>query len=250
MTRYTIGQLAGLACVSTRTLRHYDQLGLLRPTARGENGYRLYDEADALRLQQIMFYRELGLRLEVIGAVLDDPGFDTLAALQRHRRALQARAARLGELLATVDRTIEQLHAGGIMKTEELFEGFDDATQREYEREANQRWGEARVRDSRRRWDAYGPSQQAEIMAEGAANAAALVPYIGQDPAQPAVQALVARWHQHLRHFYEPDLCTLRGLGEMYAQDERFSAYYERIAPGLAAFFSEAIAVYVGKSGE
>ncbi len=76
------------------------------------------------------------------------------------------------------------------MKTEELFEGFDDATQREYEREAAQRWGEARVRDSRRRWDAYGPDKQAEIMAEGQANAAALAPYIGQDPALPAVQAL------------------------------------------------------------
>ncbi len=103
MARYTIGQLAGLAGVSTRALRHYDQLGLLRPTARGENGYRRYDEADALRLQQIMFYRELGLRLELIGAVLDDPTFDTLAALHAIAAALQARAARLSELLATVD---------------------------------------------------------------------------------------------------------------------------------------------------
>ena len=250
MTAYTVGELARLAGVSTRTLRHYDQIGLLRPRARGDYGYRQYDDADALRLQQILFYRELGLRLELIGAVLDDPAFDTLSALRRHRRALAARSARLAQLIDTVEETIAHLEGKQDMPTKDLFEGFDDETQREYEQEASERWGAAQVQASHRRWASYGKDKQAEIIAEQLANARALVPFLGQDPSLPAVQALVARWREHLGYFYEPDWARLRGLGELYVQDERFASYYEHIAPGLAAFFSAAIAVYVAGLGE
>ncbi|MFN2140328.1 MAG: MerR family transcriptional regulator, partial [Candidatus Promineifilaceae bacterium] len=106
---YTVSQLAKLAGVSVRTLHHYDEIGLLVPAARSDAGYRLYNEEDLLRLQQILFFRELDFPLDDIRQILDDPAFDSLAALEEHRRLLHERAGRIGRLLNTIDRTIAKL---------------------------------------------------------------------------------------------------------------------------------------------
>ncbi len=106
---YSVGELASMAGVSVRTLHHYDRIGLLRPTSRTDAGYRRYGEEEALRLQQILFYKELDLSLEEIGEILDDPHFDLVRALHQHRTLLQQRARRLARLLETVDRTLHRL---------------------------------------------------------------------------------------------------------------------------------------------
>ncbi len=163
---YTVRQLARMAGVSVRTLHHYDQIGLLKPPARTEAGYRLYGENDLLRLQQILFFRELDLPLAEIKAILDRPGFDQVEALRDHRRMLGERAERLARLLRTVDRTIAKLTGEDNMPItdEELYEGFSPKEREQlqgYEAEARDRWGEmaaesqGRVRQmSKAQWQA------------------------------------------------------------------------------------------------
>jgi DNA-binding transcriptional MerR regulator len=146
---YTVKQLADIAGVSVRTLHYYDQIGLLTPASVGENGYRYYTEAALLRLQQIMFYRELDFSLAEIQAVIDRPEFDTVKALQSHKRLLQQRLGRLSELIQTIDRTVLHLQGGLKVETHDLFEGFDAARQEQYEQEIAQTYGEEQVNASR-----------------------------------------------------------------------------------------------------
>ncbi len=149
---YTVKQLADLAGVSVRTLHYYDEIGLLTPDAYGENGYRYYDEDALLRLQQILFFRELDFRLDEIKAIIDRPDFDVLRALQTHRVTLAEKAARLGGLINTVDKTILRLKGELGMSDKELFEGFDEEKQKQYAEEARKRWGSESVDDSMKRW--------------------------------------------------------------------------------------------------
>lgn len=241
---YTVKQLADLAGVTPRTLRHYDAIGLLRPSSVGNNGYRRYDEAAALRLQQILFYRELDLGLETIAALLAEPGFDVEAALRQHREAIQQRVDRFHQLIATIDKTILHLRGQTEMSTDELFAGFDEETQARYEQEAAEMYDPRLVAESSRRWKSYSQEDKARVMAEGSAVYSDLAALIDRDPADAAVQAVVGRWHQHLRAFYEPTPDILRGLGQAYEEDPRFAAFFTGLHPDLPAFLSRAIEIY------
>ncbi len=130
------------------------------------------------------------------------------------------------------------------METKELFVGFDEAQQERHEQEIAQKFGEAGVKESRRRWEDYSPEQKARIGAEGEANYRDLLDYIGQDPATPEVQQIIARWHQHIRYFYEPTREVLLGLGQTYAEEPAFVALYQRMHPDLPEFLREAITHY------
>jgi DNA-binding transcriptional MerR regulator len=243
---YTVKQLSNLAGVSVRTLHFYDEIGLLRPTRVGANGYRYYGDAAVLRLQQILFYKELGLSLDEIAEVLDQPDFDVVRALEAHRRALQQRLGRLRHLMKTVDRTIAHLKGDTTMDTKELFAGLSDEQQAQYEQEAEALWGET-VRESSRKWKAYSPAQKARIMAEGQAVYQDLLDQLDEPPASRAVQAIIARWHQHLRYFFEPSADVLRGLGQGYNDNPQFNATFQRLDPKLAPFMRAAIEVYCDK---
>src|SRR5437667_8460979 len=107
--RYTVSQVATLSGVSVRALHHYDDIGLLKPAFIGSNGYRYYGRDELLRLQQILFHRELGLTLDEIRRAVDTPGFDRAAALRNHREKLVTETARLRELLQTIDETLADL---------------------------------------------------------------------------------------------------------------------------------------------
>lgn len=241
---HTVKQLASLAGVSVRTLHHYDDIGLLAPTRVGENGYRYYDEQALLRLQQILFYRELDFDLPAIRAILDDPGFDRITALQTHRAALLTRIERLQTLIQTVDATILH-HAGEVkMSTKRLFTGFSEEQQQRYQAEAEQQWGDT-ARESARLWKSYGPEKQAAILEEGGRIYQDLAAHMSEGPDSPTVQALLARWHQHLRHFYEPTIEVLGGLGDMYNDHPDFNATFTAIHPDLPPFLKQAIGHYV-----
>ena len=241
---YTVKQLADMAGVSTRTLHYYDQIGLLTPSSYGQNGYRYYDEEAVLRLQQILFFRELDFSLAQIQAIVEGPEFDILQALQVHKRALQQRIGRLNDLIQTIDRTVLHLTGATQVETNELFGGFDEAQQHRYEQEIARKYGEARVKESRQRWASYSPEQKTQIQAEGEALYAGLLGYIGQDPAGLEVQQLIARWHQHIRYFYEPTPEILRGLGQAYAEEPAFVALYQRMHPEFPEFLRQAIMHY------
>ena len=243
---YTVKQLADLAGVTTRTLHYYDEIGLLKPTSVGENGYRHYGKEAALRLQQILFYRELDVSLGEIRKILDAPEFDVQLALRSHRSALRARVERLSRLIETIDRTVEHMRGERTMGAGELFVGFDEETQRRYEEEASRLWGEKHVKESRRRWDSYSKEKRAAILAEGGAIYQDLVAHLGEDPAHEAVQQAIARWHQNLRYFYEPTPEILRGLGQAYSQHPQFRATFTRMHPDLPDFLTAAIEHYCG----
>lgn len=242
---YTVKQLADLAGVTARTLHYYDEIGLLPPSGIGENGYRHYDDAAVLRLQQVLFYRELGLSLNDIRDALDRPGFDVIGALRSHREALRGRAGRLNHLIHTIDRTLLHLEGRVEMSTKDLFEGFDEETQARYEEEAAEMYGAESVQQSSRRWLSYTAEDKARIMAEGGAIYRDLVGMIDRDPADAAVQAAIGRWHQHLRAFYEPTPHILRGLGHAYVESPEFAAFFAAMHPDLPDFLRRAIDIHV-----
>ena len=243
---YTVKQLAKLAGVTVRTLHYYDEIGLLNPSAHGANGYRYYGHSELLRLQQILFFRELDFSLNEIQALMARADFDLVSALHSHRSALQCRIQRLSQLIATIDQTIDHVKGQKVMSDQDLFTAFDEATQEKYAEEASQRWDPEMVRESNRRWKNYGPAKQKEILNEGKEIYTGLAALIGSDPRSTEVQALIGRWHQNMRHFYEPSPEVLRGLGDLYNDDPAFYANISKIHPQLPAFMREAIRIYVG----
>lgn len=244
---YTVKQLSDLAGVSVRTLHYYDEIELLKPTSVGANGYRYYEDDDLLRLQQILFYREIGLELMQIKEILDSPDFDLVSALRSHRHVLQEKIERLQKLVTTVDSTI--MHVAGEVKMTKrrLFEAFSDEKQKEYEREARLQWDPKIVNDSVKRWGSYTPAQKQAIGEEGNAVYNDLVDAIeaGKAPTSEEVQAILRRWHNHLRYFYEPNLDILRGLGELYNSHPDFIANFKKIHPNLSEYMREGINQYV-----
>lgn len=242
---YTVKQLADLADVTPRTLHYYDEIGLLRPSSIGENGYRYYDDTAALRLQQILFYRELDLSLNEISAILASAEFDVEAALHQHRRALQKRAGRLNHLIETIDNTIQHLRGEKKMSTQELFQGFDDETQAQYEQEAAEMYGAETVQESSRRWKSYTVEEKARIMAQAGEIYRDLADMLDRDPADADVQAAIGRWHQNIRAFYEPTPEILRGLGHAYTESPEFTAFFAAMHPDLPDFLRRAIDQHV-----
>ena len=214
---YTIKQLATLANVSKRTLRYYDQIDLLKPSNIGDNGYRYYDQDKVLRLQQIRFYQELDFSLEQIRKILDKSDFNALQSLTVQKDALQKQAKRLDRLIDTIDKTILHLRGTIQMNNKDLFDGFDEEKQKAYAAEASRRWDPKLVKQSNARWKRLTAVQKKEIMAEGNLVYSDMIEQLDAEPDSEAVQTIVARWHQHIRHFYEPSFAMLRGLGHGYA---------------------------------
>lgn len=238
----TVGEVAELARVSVRTLHHYDELGLLSPSERSEAGYRLYSYDDLARLREILIWRALGFSLAEIASVLDDPGHDRLAALERQRELVVCEIERLGGLAAAVDAAIAARRNGTRLKETSMFEGFDPTA---YEDEARERWGHTDAyRESARRAQAYGEAEWSEIRAESEAIVQELIELMraGEPADGPAARGLAERHREHIsRWFYPCSPQMHRGLAEMYIADERFTSTYERQAEGLAAYFHDAI---------
>lgn len=241
---YTVGEVAELSGVSVRTLHHYDQIGLVRPSGRSAAGYRLYGRPDLDRLQDVLFHRALGLPLDEIKRVLDDPSVDRVTMLERQRSALVERRDAIGETLALLDRTLEQLRRGespmGDVKS--MFDGFDPAA---YEEEVERRWGDTDAyAESRRRTARYTANEWAQAKADGEAvtEAFARLMAAGTPPGEEATRAAVEAHRGHIdRWFYTCSAAMQRSLAEMYVADERFAATYDRVRPGLAAYIREAI---------
>ncbi len=242
---FTVRQLSRLAGVTPRTLHHYDAIGLLKPSRIGDNGYRYYGEEALLRLQQILFYRELDLPLEEIKRIMGRRDFDVMSALESHKAELKKRIERLNILLSTVDNTILALKGKNTMSLKGLFEGFSEEEQDKLAEEAAQRWDSETVRASNRKWKSYPEAEKKRILAEGKALYADLAGVMSKGAASREVQALMARWHKHLQNFWSPNDEQLQGLADLYNDDPRFKANYDAVQPGLAEFMREAVKVYV-----
>ncbi len=242
---FTVKQLSKLAGVTPRTLHHYDDIGLLKPSRIGENGYRYYGEESLLRLQQILFYRELEMPLDEIKKIMGRPDFDLLAALQNHREALQKKAARLDQLLVTVDNTIRHIKGEELMSRKGLFKGFSEEEQDKLAQEAEQMYDPETVRESNRKWKAYSKEKKDAILAEGNAIYTDMIAAMPKGASSPEAQAIVERWRRHMDYFWTPNLDQLLGLASMYNDDPKFKANFDDMHPKLAEFMREAVTVYV-----
>ena len=242
---YTVKQLASLAGVSPRTLHYYDEVGLLKPESVGANGYRYYGDDSALRLQQILFYREMDLPLEDIRKIMGRRDFDALSALQDHRKALQQKAERIGRLIRTVDDTILHLKGEKGMSKKQLFEAFSEEQQAEYAAEAEQKYDPQIVRASQKKWKSYTAADKQRIADEGNAAYESIVAAIPLGAASPQAQAGVELWRKHMDYFWTPSLDQLNGLAELYNSDPRFKANFDKVDPRLAEFMREAVRIYV-----
>jgi DNA-binding transcriptional MerR regulator len=243
---YTVKQLSTLAGVSARTLHYYDEIGLLTPEAVGANGYRYYGEVSVLRLQQILFYRELDLPLEEIKLIMGRGDFNAVKALESHREALRGRVERLNHLIQTVDDTILHLKGQKNMSEKQLFEAFSEEQQEEYARQAEQMYDPETVRASNRKWKAYSAEEKKRILDEGNKIYVDLLAVMEKGADSPEVQECVGRWRSHMDHFWTPNLDQLVGLAEMYNTSPGFKANFDKIDPRLAAFMLEAVGIYVG----
>lgn len=245
---YTIKEIADLAGVTTRTLRYYDEIGLLEPADTGDNGYRYYDQGSLLRLQQILFFRELDVPLKDIHLIMSRPDFSLLRALEEHRASLENRAKRLGKLIDTVDRTIETIKGDQIMTAKDYFEGFDET---QYEEETRQRWGNTpQYAQSQKKWASYSKEQKDAIKVEGGRLTIRMVSDDpNASPDDPDVQAAIGEYHAYInKYFYTCDVEFLRNLADMWVEDPRFAINYERVREGGAEFVRQAVHIFCDRN--
>jgi DNA-binding transcriptional MerR regulator len=254
MKRHTIGEVARLARVSVRALRHWDEIGLVVPSGRSPKGYRLYTDRDLARLEDVLVHRALGLPLDEIATILGDPSFDRARSLRSHRDALAARIEADRALLALVDRALSEAEGKPTMKPmspEERLRAFGAFQPEAHEREAQERWGDtAAFEHARRRTQTYGPREWEAIREEREAIEAELAALSrrGQPADGRDAIALAERHRAHLeRWFYPCDAELHVALGESYVSDPRFTTYYERVTPGLAVFLRDAILARHGR---
>jgi DNA-binding transcriptional MerR regulator len=240
-----VGEVAALAGVTVRTLHHYDRIGLLSPSGRTAAGYRQYAPADLDRLHQVLLYRELGFPLEEVATLLDDPDADPVAHLRRQLALLRERLERTRAMVAAVEKEMEA-HTMGIQLTpEERFEVFGENDPSRYEAEADELWGDTEAyRESHRRAASYTKEDWLRITAESEDIERRLAEALRAGVPADSEQAMdLAQEHrQHIsRWFYDCPPEMHAALGRMWVEDERFTAHYEEIAPGLAEFASTAV---------
>ena len=252
MNGMTVGEVAAMAGVTVRTLHHYDRIGLLSPSGRSASGYRQYSPADLDRLHSVLLYRELGFSLEDVAALLDDDA-DPAAHLRRQHALLRERLERTQQMVTAVEKEMEARHMGISLTPEERFEVFGDFDPDRYEAEVQERWGETDAyAQSKRRTATYSKDDWLQILAEGedveARFAAALAAGVPADSPQ-AMDIAEEHRQQISRNYYDCPPQMHAGLGRMYVEDERFTAHYDRRAPGLAQYVSTAVQANAVRQG-
>ena len=244
-TTWTVGQVAERSGVTVRTLHHYDEIGLLRPSRRSASGYRLYTDEDLVRLQHVVVYRRLGFALEEVAVLLDDPEADVAAHLRRQRAAVMSRLDELGELVTAIDRALEAEVSGVQLTPEEQRELFGEDFKEEYQEEARERWGDTEAwRQSQQRTSQYTKADWQAIKAEVDGINARLVEALqaGEPADSPAAMDAAEAHRQHItRWFYDCPAEMHACISEMYVSDPRFTKTYEDMAPGLAQYVRDAV---------
>lgn len=245
MHKYSVQQLSKIAGVSVRTLHHYDRIGLLKPAERSEKNYRFYGKPELLRLQQILFYKELDFSLKEIAKILNDPDFDFLKALEFHQVELLRRADRMQQLLVTVDKTIHSLKSKKNMMTDkELYEGFSKEEIDSMRKEVKKHWGAKELLDEEERIQKLGKEGWDDHKTKGEEINNLLAELMDFHPSEKQVQQTVAMHFKHLNFYYRVSKERYEGLGKMYVDDERFKAHYDKYRDGLAVFLRDAIFIF------
>lgn len=254
MTTYSVKQLALMAGVSVRTLHIYDKMGLLKPQARTQARYRVYGTPELLRLQQILFYKELDFPLQEIKTLLDHPDFDVVKALEQHKQALQTRQSRISTLLATIDNTILKLNEGKMLTNEELYKGLSKEQAASYRKESIEKYGAEAVETSENHLRKMGKPDYEKLGAEAKTVTHELFKHSHRLPDSIEVQQLIARHYDIIRMFWgtsgqaDPQAEAYKGLGQLYVNDERFIQIEGQHHAAFALFLSKAMAYYADHS--
>ena len=245
---YSIQELSHMAGVSARTLRYYDEIGLLKPAGKAQSGYRFYGEREVNLLQQILFYRERGLRLEQIGQILYRSDFDALEAMQEHLQELLAQKQRTEILIEAVKKTISSMKGENSMKNEEKFAAFKqklvDENEARYGQEIREKYGDEKIDDSNRKMmnmteAEFDDFQKLEVEINSRLQHAVLNQKDPKGQEGKEIALLHQRWIQHAWPKYSAK--AHRGLVDMYLADERFTSYYDKEVAGCAAFLNRAV---------
>jgi len=249
---YTVQKLAKIANVSTRTIRYYDEIGILKPARINSSGYRIYGQQEVDLLQQILFYRELGVNLDNIKEILTQADFNELNALKEHRLQLLEKRKQLDLLLVNVNKTIVSKEGGSEMADKEKFEGFKkkliDDNEQKYGKEIREKYGEDTINESNQKMANMTQEQYEEMtkLAEkinetlvDAMKAGNPASELAQKVAEMHKQWLTFSWSKYSKEAHA-------GLSQMYVDDPRFTAYYDKHQPGAAEFLRDAIHIYTG----
>ena len=251
---YTIQKLSRLAGVSTRTLRFYDEIGLLKPKRTSTSGYRIYGEAEVDRLQQILFFKQLSFSLDEIKSAMDDPEYDAEQSLVAHKQVLLEKKKEIELLIKTVDATLEETRGGKKMSDKEKFKGLKrellDENETRFGQEIRDKYGKTSVEASNKKFagmseaDFDAMQEMAVRLQKLLTEAMATGDAAGEGAL--AVAALHKQWLSYTWPTYSPE--AHRGLAQMYVDDERFTAYYDKSSgKGAAAFLRDAIHNYTHK---
>ncbi len=247
---YTINKLAKLAGISTRTLRYYDELGLLSPVRLSSNGYRIYGQKEVMRLQQILFYRELGISLDNIKNIILSDNFNSVEALQSHLISLLAKRKQLDLLIANVEKSIKAEKGEIIMKDQEKFEGFIekmvDENEQKYGEEIRKKYGDDIVNRSNAKLKGMTSEQHAQLEALSLELNNTLKAAFEQGDPEGALAQKACELHKKWLCYFWDDYSKEAHIGvtQMYVDDPRFTAYYDKISVGCAAFLRDAVLIY------
>jgi len=248
MKKYTAKGLSKLAGVSVRTLHHYDQIGLLKPAIRTDTKYRLYGENELLRLQQILFFKELDFPLKEINDILDNPDFDLIEALEGHKNALVTKQGRISDMLNTIEKTVLNLKGKKMITDDELYDGFPKGKAKKIRNEAIEKYGMETIETSETYLKKLSKEQLQKLKSEQKEIFKALFDISAKEPEDESVQLVIARHYKNIRRFWGSDGSldsqwrAYKGLGELYIADERFSLIDGKAQPEFAQFLSQAMA--------
>ncbi|HDK7159869.1 MerR family transcriptional regulator [Clostridium botulinum] len=247
---YKIKEVADMAGISVRMLYHYDKIGLLNPESVNAAGYRLYSDENLNRLQQILFFKELNFPLQEIKAILDSPNFDKKEALKVHRQLLLEKKIRLEKIIQSVDKTISSMEGEFKMDKKETLNVFSmteiEEHQRKYSEEVKEKYGNTSAyKESNKKTSKYTKEDWNNIMKGWDEIYKKLANLMDKNPDDKEVQEYIYQFREHIsKNFYDCTPEIFRGLGEIYVNDERFTANIDKYKTGLSKFLREAINVY------
>ncbi len=252
MKTYKVKQVAQLAGISIRALHHYDQIGLLAPAFVGENNYRFYTRDELVRLQHILFFKDMGLSLEEIRGALEKPRSEQAHLLAAHRDRLAQESRRQLQLLKTIDRTIAALNGAEKMKTQDLYKGFSEKKQAGYESLLIETYGprmKTEIQAARAKLATDSDGGREHIIAQRMTELADIEGEIvlalesGVEPTDASLSDAISRHHKWVAQWWDKDLDqnSYIGLASMYKTHPDFVARYEAIAPGLTDYLVDAM---------
>ena len=247
---YTINKLANLAGISVRTLRYYDELELLTPNRNHLNDYRIYGQSEVDRLQQILFYRELGVPLEEIKRILSAEDFDHANALKNHLNALLCKRSQLDLLIKNVRKTITSIEGRSIMNDKEKFDGFiqnlTDDNEQMYGTEIREKYGDDTINRSNKKIKSMTKEEYHDMEELSSQLNSTLKSAFEQGDSSSELAQKVCKLHKKWLGFFWKNYSKEAHIGvtQMYVDDPRFTEYYDQIAPGCAEFLRDAVLIY------